>query len=434
MDSNGRLPARTMTRFAAVTLVGVLLAGCSLINPHVDPKPLTRAEYDSGTNACRQAAAAPALTLADANQCADAWIASYRGALGDQATLINGLGLAMIPLSAAALGLGVVGGQTTAITALAATGAAGIGAGYWLSSKPREKVYAAGMGALVCAKKIMTPLAFDRAGTDALRNAIYGDPGVPNTMAARSIDQLLAIADGAPSALEIAAAEDARNKGIKLLGITYRAGYQLLDSVGAITAEVDRLIIQTDPDWSSLTDIIKAMPASYGLISGLRPAATAGAGGASRTTSLVPEVRDFSSEAERARQELLRRTSSINGYLGLFSAEVLGRDYAVQLEKQCGVQVSLTLSLQGGDGLVDDTHKIKITKGKAGQASYTIVGGKPYYAVELAKAVAGIKVTVEPTAPQVLVVKWDDKVTEVTSVIVRDASGQIGSFPMQLEP
>src|SRR5574341_1289394 len=82
--------------------VGTVLSGCSLVNPHV-----TWDRPPSG-----------AQTLQDGIEYANRAKDKYKKAIGDQATLTNVMGLGLIPLGAAALGLGVTEGSGAAIAAL----------------------------------------------------------------------------------------------------------------------------------------------------------------------------------------------------------------------------------------------------------------------------------------------------------------------------
>src|SRR5262249_10201678 len=84
---------------------------------------------------------------------------AYRKALGNEAELQNWLGIGLIPLAAAAMGLGVSGGHTTQILALGLGGAAAFGTATWLSNRPRTAAYVAGYKAVTCAQQAVTPLA-----------------------------------------------------------------------------------------------------------------------------------------------------------------------------------------------------------------------------------------------------------------------------------
>ena len=142
------------TIFSLLLCTGVALSGCSVWNPHVT---WTREGGDE-------------VTLAQAINYANRAKDAYKVAIGDQAVLTSGLGLGLIPLSAAALGFGIAGGSSDAVTALGLTGAAGYAAGTWLSSKPRQRVYIAGIKAMTCAVDAMIPLNFPLQEQSDLKN------------------------------------------------------------------------------------------------------------------------------------------------------------------------------------------------------------------------------------------------------------------------
>ena len=96
-------------RDLALLLCVTLLSACSLINPHVTwDRPATGH-----------------FILQDGIEYANRAKDQYKKAVGDQAVLTNLAGVGLIPLGAAALGLGITGGHRNAITALGLTGAAG---------------------------------------------------------------------------------------------------------------------------------------------------------------------------------------------------------------------------------------------------------------------------------------------------------------------
>ena len=142
---------------------GLALSGCSLLNPHV-----TWERPPEGQS----------VTLQSAIDYANRAKVAYKEATGDQAMLTSGLGLGLIPLSAAALGLGITGANGDAITALGLTGAAGYSGATWLSSKPRQLVYIAGIKAMTCAVDAMIPLNLPPQDQTGLKNDLTTLNGV----------------------------------------------------------------------------------------------------------------------------------------------------------------------------------------------------------------------------------------------------------------
>src|SRR5436190_10155780 len=139
-----------MLRILALGLSLLAAAGCSLVNPFVIG-PRTRV-------AAATAPPSPSMDLPTAKAYADKVKDEYREALGDQAKLLSWLGIGLIPLSAAAIGLGATGGPPSAVLATGLTGAAGFGVGTWLINKPRQAAYVAGIKAVSCAVDAVEPL------------------------------------------------------------------------------------------------------------------------------------------------------------------------------------------------------------------------------------------------------------------------------------
>ena len=134
---------------------GLAVSGCSLLNPHVIWERPDATEVVTLQSAIKYA-----------NDAKDA----YKTAIGEQAMLTSSLGLGLIPLSAAALGLGIANVDGNAITALGLTGAAAFSATTWVGSKPRQRVYIAGIKAMTCAVDAMIPLNFPQQDQTDLKN------------------------------------------------------------------------------------------------------------------------------------------------------------------------------------------------------------------------------------------------------------------------
>ena len=81
----------------------------------------------------------------------------YIGAKAQYGSVASSLGVLIIPAGASALALGAEGISSTAVTALGFGSAALLGEGYWLTNKPREKVYMTGASALECLIDTMQP-------------------------------------------------------------------------------------------------------------------------------------------------------------------------------------------------------------------------------------------------------------------------------------
>lgn len=84
------------------------------------------------------------------------------------------MGLRLIPLGAAALGLGVTDGSGAAVAALGLAGGASYAFGAWLSSRPRKLVYGAGIKAMTCAVNALLRLAFSPDARKAFKDDVSG--------------------------------------------------------------------------------------------------------------------------------------------------------------------------------------------------------------------------------------------------------------------
>ena len=152
----GRL-FRTATRVGRVAVAGTLIVAfgaCSLADPFV-----TRDRVK------RPATAGP-VSLPAAIEYGDEVKNAYREALRDQALLQTWLAIGLIPLTAAAMGLGARAASPDAVLALGLTGASALGLGTWLHNKPRQLAWAAGLKAVTCVQKVVAPLR----GTDTPRS------------------------------------------------------------------------------------------------------------------------------------------------------------------------------------------------------------------------------------------------------------------------
>src|SRR5688572_21302791 len=136
-------------------------SGCSLIDPHVT---WDQAKPHEITN--KRSVLAEGMIYADHAK------DKYKDAISHQSILTNSLALFLIPLGAAALAMGIDGANATAIAALGLTGAATLGVGSFLSSKPRQLVYSAGIKAIICAKDAMLPLDLENADYATFENNI----------------------------------------------------------------------------------------------------------------------------------------------------------------------------------------------------------------------------------------------------------------------
>lgn len=97
------------------------------------------------------------------------------GDAGKQYGSISGtLGVALIPMGAAAAGLGITGQSGVPVTSLGLAAATGLGLGTWLQSPPREATYAHGQLAIECILDVFQPYCQSECAKRQLINALYG--------------------------------------------------------------------------------------------------------------------------------------------------------------------------------------------------------------------------------------------------------------------
>jgi hypothetical protein len=275
-----------MARFAVLLIILVSFVGCSLVDPFVTrkkpaPPPLTES-----------------VSLTDAFDYAAKVKDAYRSALRDQACLQSWLGIGLVPLTAAAIGLGATGSSANTVLSLGLAGTSALGIGTWLYNKPRQLAWVAGLKAVTCAEDAMEPLNFSSsARTDldtnldglrvglqtldqktakleteadkakALREAANTDkPEISS--AVRALQSLETSARAELEELKAlkTAAEAALTNGAELKQTLTIAGGRLVVAVKKITDEVDSIVVDTQRDPQALTNIIAGLGSTYGTL------------------------------------------------------------------------------------------------------------------------------------------------------------------------
>jgi hypothetical protein len=252
----------------AALLVVQNIAGCSLLNPYVRNNALSH-DYTRDNPPF-------AGGLPKAIDDADAQRREYYDAVGDQAELKNGIALSLIPMSAAALYLGITETSTISRDAIAGIGLGGasiFGLGSYLYSEPRQRVYLTGSQAIGCAilsmrAYLVTQTDYDALGQGlALLEAKASD--VESDMAA--VRALAAgLGGGNPTRIEATAllnlasdrvvrAREVIAAGWQLRGDVDQAGFVLRTKVAAIVDSVSLEVAKTDPDLQALTAIIAGL-------------------------------------------------------------------------------------------------------------------------------------------------------------------------------
>lgn len=417
-----------------------------MINPHV--------KWDRPERGAK-------VTLQEAIDYANRAKDQYKRAVGDQAVLNSALALGLIPLSAAALGLGITEGSGKAITALGLTGAAGFGVGTWLSSKPRQLVYIAGIKAMNCAVDAMLPLNFSEDEHRALRSDLFerDDPGNPSLNLAmrlveghvrnvrRLVGKVEEVAREETDLLE-RAKEDVRTaetllesakatltSGTKLDREVARAGHVLMSAVDRIGAEVDKAIVATLPDIQALPAIINGLAQTSAQFTKIpvSPKSAEEMTGKSRRVAEKAEVamaKEALMEQEKGAaihelndaMEVLKSSAT---KLSVVTQRVMAMVNSVSetrpLEtlKECGVEGTPTgISVQ-------PKGSVEFQAGKPGTRRLVVTGGKPPYAAELLEdPVAGLTVKQPvPFGPRIQIEATDKAPAGEYNVYIADAAG-----------
>lgn len=266
--------AQSRNIVSCLLIASLFISSCSMFNPYVEPE----------TGQCP--ANADGTALSEAVQCASSWQNEYRGALQEHARFSSTIGTTLIIASAVALGIGATSGSSEAIIWIGAGGAAGYGVASWLSSKPREAAYLAGMKAMSCAISITQPLVALNATVTNLEgqlitlNTALGSakPAYRRAEAALLAYQRvdfeparLAIAQQAveSAANQIAATDQLYEEATSMRARYDAAPSQLLGAVERITVEVDALLAQTTADIQALPSIINGLADASGMFTSL---------------------------------------------------------------------------------------------------------------------------------------------------------------------
>ena len=382
--SNARLPRLWLS--AALV---VLVSGCTLVNPHVKwPPPTTPPRQASQVD------------LDYAIDYADNAKAAYRKALGNQSKLTSWLGVGLIPLAAASLGLGITGGPPAAIAGLAATGAAGYATGTWLSSKPAQRAYVAGYNATSCAVSAVVPLVDVENRRSAIEQAIASvDTRVSAVETAMGIARarLTTVQEKHPKPPEelaqlmaearreidagrelVTSANDTRTKARKMLHEAAVAGLSLKEAVDRIAGQVSAALVETGPDLQSLAAIINGLAGSYGQFARVPETAKPAARGAEPQSDLVRTDEDI-----RSLRQALDALRSEMGQLRIAVAQLADEVNVVTASKPldtlkaCGVsleQIAVPIT-------IEPSARAEFEAGTPATKGFLVRGGAAPYSV-----------------------------------------------------
>ena len=351
-SSRGKL----LVRMALLVALGGTAPACtSLVEPYVNAQEKATAFR-----------ATPSIT--NAIIYAETLRENYYEAMGDHSRLNLLVGLALVPLTATAIGLGATGTSSDAVLALGLTGASLLGGHNLLYNKPRQASYAAGAGAINCVLTLYVPLVVASRYVDEIQAAIVQ---VSDDISAA--ERILADHPEMHPQLDllreaVAAAKTARDRANAALGNVERSGEEIVQQVESIRNQVNAAVVQTDPDIAALaSNLVGTLNLSAGRITGVAPTVPEQPVEAepSLTLDLIAEVVELTSRLQQAELRLER-----------FAAQAAERPSKESLE-QCGADPLET----GGTFAVSRTSIDVAARDAAATANFRITGGRIPYVV-----------------------------------------------------
>ena len=462
-----------MSRLVVIVAVIVSMMGCSFSSPFVT-RNITVPGAWPPSGEPRPATPGKAPTLEEAYIYSADVKYAYRTAVRDQAKLETLLAVGLIPLTAAAIGVGATGGNPDLVLALGLTGAAALGLGNWLYNKPRQLAWVAGLKAVTCAEDALAPLNISpemsaalSSHVTALREAVRGleesiakleteadrakalrdatDTSVPAV--ARAISALESVENAARAEVTdaraaVSAAEATLKTGGELEQTLRTAGRKLVVAVSKITDEVDRLVVESGRDPAALANVISGLGGTYRTITAVPEgvARTGAKEAAAAKPSSVPQARreddsrrpafdplllepiDFQQRALLGALEATRvqaaRAAAARRLVGDIVNSVV-KDTPFDKLKGCGVDAGDLITAV----TVDPAPPFTITK--PGSVAFTIKGGLPPYGVGLAAGPGGLNVAAAgPFSPVITASATKETPDGDFAVEVRDSKNQ----------
>ncbi|MDQ7249164.1 peptidoglycan-binding domain-containing protein [Dongia sedimenti] len=219
-----------VARKIAALGIAANLAACSVFNPHVRP---------SGAESTKMLPTDVRFAggMSDAVAYADSWRWEYYDAVGNDSELRNAIALSLIPIGAAALFFGVTGISTTDVIAGLGIGGASIyGAGSYLQSTPRQRIYLAGSQAIGCAMLAARPMLMQQEDWKAL--------GTENRDLRLAIADVEAKADSVRAWLLQLKEKDQAGPDATVANVVLQTTQTLLDRGNAVYASGNKLYTQ----------------------------------------------------------------------------------------------------------------------------------------------------------------------------------------------
>jgi len=244
--------------------LALCLSGCSLIDPYVRHRQMDAPTRDAGTDFVR---------LESVIDAAEKQRLAYYDAIADRAKLRNGLPLALVPLSAAALYRGATTNTDAGkrlVLQMGILGAALYGMGNYYLAAPRERIYLAGVMALTCAIHSYEPLLVGKSGYAAFARDLPAMDAATEDVALRrqqlsslvgtikakpgGTTPLTTLAESSISASDamVTRARELSATAHRLDGQINNAGADLRYMVQRIAVQVDRQVEATEQDLAAV--------------------------------------------------------------------------------------------------------------------------------------------------------------------------------------
>jgi len=358
---------------ATAALAAVLASGCAVINPYVRANDERVRQHP---------------TLDDAVVYAANTRQAYYDAIRDHTAFNRGAGLMIVGLAGAAAGLGITGGSSEDITALALGGAGLFGMSRVLYSDRRLRIYAAGAQAITCTLGAFEGLrAIDGAelqvavddldrNSRTLRGHIEALPALPRS------DQRVVRAETILSAAE---ATVVRGRGA--LSLLRTGGVRIYDAVESTRAAVTDALVKTEPDLAEIVATAnQSLRANAGLLAGrsFEPAAPVPEGKKLQAGVYLDDILRIEREARIVEMARARVDSLL---------AAVGTPPTAEQLKACAFDAEAA----GLTFFTEPQSTVVVDAGSTDKkATVAIRGGKPPYHAQWVGSVPGTDVTLEP--------------------------------------
>jgi hypothetical protein len=219
-------------------IVIAAVCGCSVLNPHISVSRQPELSSD-------QLAGGPDAAIREAEALGDA----YYEAVGTQSIVRNGTALTLIPLSAAALGIGITSSNSATRNVLTGMGLGGAalytGASY-ATDVQRQLVWLKGSEALTCAVKSMRPLEKPKTELPTL------DAEISTLSTALAHAQSILSPPTTAESAALNRAQEILTAARRLRELIVSSGEILHSRVWAIRDNVSEQILRTEPDLNAV--------------------------------------------------------------------------------------------------------------------------------------------------------------------------------------